>query len=105
MSIFATVDPDSQHEGVCTFLVERDWEGVSIGRKIPKMGQRGSNTTGINFKNVRAPKENIMAPPGEGFVLAMQTFSRTRPAIGAFAKGTARSGKSWPRINTNFWNS
>ncbi len=91
MSIFATVDPDSQHEGVCAFLVERDWEGVTIGRKIPKMGQRGSNTTGINFKDVRVPKENIMAPPGEGFVLAMQTFAHTRPAIGAFAIGTARS--------------
>ncbi len=91
MSIFATVDPDSQHEGICAFLVERDWPGVSIGRKIPKLGQRGSNTVGINFKNVRVPKENVMAPPGEGFVLAMQTFSRTRPAIGAFAVGMARS--------------
>ncbi len=91
MSVFATVDPDSQHEGICAFLVERDWPGVSIGRKIPKLGQRGSNTVGINFKDVRVPKENIMAPPGEGFVLAMQTFSRTRPAIGALAVGTARS--------------
>jgi acyl-CoA dehydrogenase len=91
MSIFATADPDSQHEGICAFLVERDWQGVSIGRKIPKLGQRGSNTVGINFKDVRVPKENVMAPPGEGFVLAMQTFSRTRPAIGAFAVGTARS--------------
>lgn len=91
MSIFATVDPDTQHEGICAFLVEKDWEGVSIGRRIPKLGQRASNTVGINFKDVRVPKENIMAPPGEGFSLAMQTFARTRPAIGAFAVGTARS--------------
>jgi acyl-CoA dehydrogenase len=91
MSIFATADPDSQHEGICAFLVERDWPGVSIGHKIPKLGQRGSNTVGINFKDVRVPKENVMAPPGEGFMLAMQTFSRTRPAIGAFAVGSARS--------------
>jgi acyl-CoA dehydrogenase len=91
MSIFATVDPESRHEGICAFLVEKDWPGVSIGRKIPKLGQRGSNTVGLNFKNVRVPKENILAPPGEGFVLAMQTFARTRPAIGAFAVGAARS--------------
>lgn len=91
MSIFATVDPDSKHEGICAFLVERDWQGVSVGRRIPKLGQRGSNTVGLNFKNVRVPKENVLAPPGEGFVLAMQTFARTRPAIGAFAVGTARS--------------
>jgi acyl-CoA dehydrogenase len=95
MSVFASVDPDSQHEGVCAFLVERDWEGVSIGRKIPKLGQRGSNTVGIHFKDVRVPQENVLAHPGQGFRLAMQTFSRTRPAIGAFAVGTARSAMEY----------
>ena len=95
MSIFATLDPDSQHEGVCAFIVEKDWKGVTIGRRIPKLGQRGSNTVGINFKDVRIPKENMLAPPGEGFVLAMQTFARTRPAIGAFAVGTARSAMEY----------
>jgi len=62
-----------------------------VGRRIPKLGQRGSNTVGIRFKEVRVPKENVLAPPGEGFVLAMKTFGRTRPAIGAFAVGAARS--------------
>ncbi|MCJ8502682.1 acyl-CoA dehydrogenase family protein [Desulfatitalea alkaliphila] len=91
MTIFATTDPKAGHEGIAAFLVEREWEGVSVGRKIPKMGQRGSNTAGIHFDNVRVPAENVLAPPGKGFVLAMQTFSRTRPAIGAFAIGAARS--------------
>jgi len=91
ISVFATVDPETRHKGICAFLVERQWAGVTIGRPIPKMGQRGSNTTGIHFKDVRVPKSNIMALPGEGFVLAMRTFSRTRPAIGAFAVGAARS--------------
>jgi acyl-CoA dehydrogenase len=91
MSIFATVDPKSQHQGICAFLVERNQEGVTVGRHIPKLGQRSSNTAGISLKNVRVPKENVMAGPGEGFVLAMKTFSRTRPIIGAFAVGAARS--------------
>jgi acyl-CoA dehydrogenase len=91
MSVFATVDPESQHKGICAFIVERDWEGVSSGQKIPKLGQRASNTAALNFKDVRVPKENVLAPPGEGFVLAMKTFGRTRPAIGAFAVGAARS--------------
>ena len=91
MSVFATIDPKLSHSGIAAFLVERDWEGVSVGRHIPKMGQRCSNTTGLNFKNVRVPKENVIAPPGEGFVLAMKTFARTRPVIGAFAVGAARS--------------
>jgi acyl-CoA dehydrogenase len=91
MSVFATVDPAKKHDGICAFIVEKDWKGVSIGRRIPKLGQRGSNTVGIQFKDVRIPKENVLAPPGEGFVLAMKTFARTRPAIGAFAVGAARS--------------
>jgi len=40
---------------------------------------------------VRVPRANVLAPPGEGFVLAMKAFGRTRPAIGAFAVGAARS--------------
>ncbi len=91
ITVFATVDPKKAHEGICAFLVDRNWKGVSVGRHIPKLGQRCSNTAGINFKDVRVPKANVVAPPGEGFVLAMQTFSRTRPIIGSFAVGAARS--------------
>jgi acyl-CoA dehydrogenase len=91
MSVFATVDPSSRHKGICAFLLEKDWEGISISPRIPKLGQRSSNTVGIHFNNVRVPKENLMAPPGEGFLLAMKTFAHTRPSIGAFAVGVARS--------------
>ncbi len=93
--IFATINPASQHQGLCAFLVDRKWEGVSIGKSIPKLGQRCSNTAGIHLKDVRVPKENILAPPGKGFVLAMHTFSRTRPIIGAFAVGAARAAMEY----------
>ncbi len=95
MTIFATVDPEKKHAGICAFVVEKDWDGVRVGRPIPKMGQRTSNTVGINLKNVRVPKENVLAGPGEGFVLAMKTFARTRPIIGAFAVGAARSAMEY----------
>jgi len=55
------------------------------------MGQRCSNTVGLKFDNVRVPKANVLAPPGKGFVLAMKSFGRTRPIIGAFGVGAARS--------------
>ncbi|MFH0974376.1 MAG: acyl-CoA dehydrogenase family protein [Spirochaetota bacterium] len=95
MSVFATVDPKAGHSGICAFLIERDQEGVSVGKAIPKMGQRCSNTVGLNFRNVRVHKENILALPGQGFVLAMKTFSRTRPIIGAFAVGAARAAMEY----------
>jgi acyl-CoA dehydrogenase len=91
MAVFATIDPEKKYDSIGAFLVEKNWEGVSPGKAIPKIGQRCSNTAAINFKNVRVPKENIIAEPGQGFVLAMETFAQTRPAIGAFAVGAARS--------------
>jgi acyl-CoA dehydrogenase len=95
VSVFATVDPKSRHDGICAFVVETQWDGVTIGRAIPKMGQRTSNTVGINFKDVRVPKENILALPGKGFVLAMKTFARTRPIIGSFGVGAARAAMEY----------
>jgi acyl-CoA dehydrogenase len=94
-SIFATVDPEKKHKGICAFFIDRRWPGVRVGRHIPKMGQRCSNTVGVHFENVRVPKEYVLAPPGEGFVLAMKTFNRTRPVIGAFAIGAARSAMEY----------
>jgi acyl-CoA dehydrogenase len=89
--IFATTNPQNRHEGICAFLVERDWEGVTVGNPIPKLGLKTSNTVGIQFDHVCIPQENVVAPPKEGFSLAMKTFSVTRPIIGAFATGIARS--------------
>lgn len=95
MTIFATVDPEKKHAGICAFIVEKEWDGVRTGLPIPKLGQRTSNTVGINLKNVRVPGENVLAEPGEGFVLAMRTFAHTRPIIGAFAVGAARSAMEY----------
>lgn len=95
ISVFATIDPKLRHEGICAFLVDKRWPGVKSGRAIPKLGQRASNTVGLEFTNVRVPRENILAPPGKGFILAMRTFARTRPAIGALSVGAARSAMEY----------
>jgi acyl-CoA dehydrogenase len=95
ISVFATIDPKTRHEGICAFLVDKRTPGVKAGKAIPKLGQRASNTVGLEFTNVHVPKENMLAPPGKGFLLAMRTFSRTRPAIGALSVGAARSAMEY----------
>jgi len=95
ITVFATVDPEKKHKGIAAFIVDTKAEGVRLGKHIPKLGQRASNTVAVSLKNVRIPKENILAKPGRGFVLAMQTFAHTRPAIGAFAVGCARSAMEY----------
>jgi len=95
VTVFATVDPEKKHKGIAAFIVDTKSEGVRLGKHIPKLGQRASNTVSVGLKNVRIPKENVLAKPGRGFVLAMQTFAHTRPAIGAFAVGCARSAMEY----------
>jgi len=95
ITVFATIDPEKKHKGICAFIVDTKSEGVRLGKHIPKLGQRSSNTVSVGLKNVRIPKENVLAKPGRGFVLAMQTFAHTRPAIGAFAVGCARSAMEY----------
>jgi len=95
ITIFATVDPEKKHKGIAAFIVDTKAEGVKLGKHIPKLGQRASNTVAVALKNVRIPKENVLAKPGRGFVVAMQTFAHTRPAIGAFAVGCARSAMEY----------
>ncbi|MFX1497833.1 MAG: acyl-CoA dehydrogenase family protein [Promethearchaeota archaeon] len=95
ITVFATIDPETEHKGICAFIVDTKSEGVRLGKHIPKLGQRSSNTVSVGLKGVRIPKENVLAKPGRGFVLAMQTFAHTRPAIGAFAVGCARSAMEY----------
>ena len=88
--VFATVDPSLRHKGIMAFVVDRDTPGVSIGKKEDKLGQRASDTSTIIFEDVKVPKANVIAEAGQGFKLAMQTFDRTRPDIGAGAAGLIR---------------
>jgi acyl-CoA dehydrogenase len=95
ITVFATGDPEKKHKGIGAFIVDTKYKGVRLGKHIPKLGQRASNTVAVGLKDVRIPKENVLAKPGRGFVLAMQTFAHTRPAIGAFAIGCARSAMEY----------
>ncbi|KAG5669392.1 hypothetical protein PVAND_017279 [Polypedilum vanderplanki] len=72
------------------FIVEREWPGVTLGRKEINMGQRASDTRGITFEDVRIPKENVLLGEGAGFKIAMSTFDLTRPPVAAGATGLAQ---------------
>jgi acyl-CoA dehydrogenase len=89
--VFATTDPQKRHKGIISLIVPSSLEGVSHGEPIDKMGQRASNTTAVTFKNVKVPKENLLAGEGEGFKKAMAALDITRPMIGIGAVGIARA--------------
>jgi acyl-CoA dehydrogenase len=88
--IFATEDPAAKHKGIGAFIVHRDAKGFKVGRHEDKLGQRASDTAPLMLEDVRVPAAQVLAAPGYGFKLAMETFNQTRPDIGAIAVGVMR---------------
>jgi alkylation response protein AidB-like acyl-CoA dehydrogenase len=87
--VFAKTDPGVGPKGVSCFLVERDF-GLEIGKLEHKMGIHGSPTGEVILEDVRVPVENRIGEEGQGFMIAMHTLDRTRPAIAAQAVGIAQ---------------
>ena len=89
-TVFATLDPELRHRGICAFVLDLDTPGVTRGKKEQKLGQRCSDTRVLHFENVRVPASGRLGGEGEGFALAMRTLDRSRPPIGALAVGIGR---------------
>ena len=90
-TILAMTNPEKGARGASAFIGEKGTEGFSFGKKENKMGMRASATRELIFINCRIPRENIISREGMGFITAMKTFDRSRPAIGAQAVGIAQS--------------
>ena len=89
-TVFAkTGDPASRaHDSITAFIVERSWDGVSVGRTDHKMGVRGVDTGELVLDGVRVPAENVIGEVG-GFRLAMLGLNAMRPIVAARGIGLA----------------
>jgi acyl-CoA dehydrogenase len=90
-TVFANAAPEKGARGLSVFLVPAGTSGLSVGKVEDKMGQRASNTAELFFEDVRVPAENRLGREGQGFIVAMRTFDKTRAAVGAAGVGIARA--------------
>ncbi|MFQ5613380.1 MAG: acyl-CoA dehydrogenase family protein [Anaerolineae bacterium] len=89
-TVFAYTDPSTRYNGMSCFIVDRDWEGVSVGTPFQKMGQHASDTAEVVFDEVKVPASHLLGQEGDGFMIAMKVFDRSRPPTSSGAVGVAR---------------
>jgi acyl-CoA dehydrogenase len=73
--VLAYTNKDAGYKGMSGFIVEANWDGVSIGKKEDVMGQRCSDTRSVIFQDVKVPVENLVGGvEGNGWFNAMAAF-------------------------------
>ena len=87
--VLASTDPSKKGNGLSMFVVERHYNGLSVGKKEMKMGIRGVPSNEVVFEDVHAPEEDRLGEEGDGFKVAMGILDWTRVGIGAWAVGLA----------------
>ena len=88
--LFATVDPDAGYKGITAFIVEKQFEGFSVGKKEDKLGIRASSTTELILDNCKVPKANVLSDVGKGYKVSIETLNEGRIGIGAQMLGIAQ---------------
>jgi alkylation response protein AidB-like acyl-CoA dehydrogenase len=88
--VLANVNPSAGYKGITAFLVERDFEGFSVGKKENKLGIRASSTCELLLDNCKVPKTQVLGEVGKGYKIAIETLNEGRIGIGAQMLGIAQ---------------
>ncbi|WP_299308244.1 isovaleryl-CoA dehydrogenase [uncultured Croceicoccus sp.] len=85
--VYAKTDMDAGAKGITAFLIEKDFDGFSIGQKIDKMGMRGSPTAELVFDDCFVPDDNVMGGIGEGVKVLMSGLDYERVVLSGIQLG------------------
>ncbi len=88
--VFATVDPSAGYRGITAFVVDRAFDGFSVGRKEDKLGIRASSTCELLLDDCFVPTSNILGEIGRGYKVAIETLNEGRIGIGAQMVGLSQ---------------
>jgi len=79
--VYAKTDPSAGSKGITAFIVEKNMVGFSVGKKIDKLGMRGSNTSELIFDNCEVPEENVLGKVNSGAKVLMSGLDYERVVL------------------------
>lgn len=89
--IMAKTDESAAAKGISAFIVKKDSRGLNIGRKLDKLGLRGSDTVELFLDNLELSEDNIVGEVNRGFYQTMEILDSGRIGVSAMALGIARA--------------
>ncbi len=81
--VYARTPTETSNRHITAFLIEKDFKGFNVSRKLDKMGMRGSDTGELVFKDCEVPEDNIMGPLNGGVGVLMSGLDYERAVLAA----------------------
>jgi alkylation response protein AidB-like acyl-CoA dehydrogenase len=88
--VMAVTDKTKGKNGISSFIVEKGYDGLIVGKKEDKLGMRASDTCSLIFDNCKVPVENLIGEEGQGYKQAMEILAGGRIGIAALSVGLAQ---------------
>jgi butyryl-CoA dehydrogenase len=76
-------------KGIGSLVVDKDTDGLSLGKKEKKLGFRGTSLSEVIFENCSVPRENQLVREGE-FINMLRAFNAERCGNAALSLGVAQ---------------
>ncbi|TFE03822.1 acyl-CoA dehydrogenase family protein [Jeotgalibacillus salarius] len=84
--VYAKIDG----EHFSTFIIDRDFPGVSVGAEEKKMGIKSSSTRTLILSDAEVPVENLLGEAGKGHVIAFNILNIGRYKLGVGTVGASK---------------
>jgi len=89
-TVMAVTDKAEGAKGITSFIIEKDFPGLVIGKHEEKMGLRGSHSAEVFFEDCEVPVENVLGEEGMGYVNALRILANGRAGLAARNLGSCQ---------------
>jgi isovaleryl-CoA dehydrogenase len=89
--LYAKTDRTAGARGITAFIVEKDFKGFGTGKKLDKLGMRGSDTSEIVLQDCEVPAENVLGVVGNGVNVLMSGLDYERAVLAAGPLGVMQA--------------